>query len=345
MRSIVPGLEVLGDHVEVRHQREEQLAALRLLQVDADAALVEVVAQEGRADLRPSGSIIAGVDAAARLAVHRDARPSPRRHRGGRAAGSRTEAPASARPRARARRRAACRTPARLGSPRRRVARLDTVRGAAVSTPGDRASAPRTLRPSHARNHQRCAATCRTGGSTAAEIAKTFGIGRRQGHPVGRVLRRGHHHDGRRGRPARAGGRRRTAPSPARCGSPPPTRPTSTRRTPPRSTPRSASTPTCPRSTSAARCAPASARCAPRSTATARVSSVAVRPAQRAARRAPTSRRAATARPRSSSDDDADGPVIAEYLGAAQRHRGVHRPLARRRATDRSRRGRSGSAR
>ena len=46
---------VLGDHVEVGREIEHQLPAARVLQVDADAALVEVVAQEGGADPAPFG--------------------------------------------------------------------------------------------------------------------------------------------------------------------------------------------------------------------------------------------------------------------------------------------------
>ena len=42
-------LEVLADHVEASGQLDEQLAAPRVLQVDSDRCLVEVVAQEGRA--------------------------------------------------------------------------------------------------------------------------------------------------------------------------------------------------------------------------------------------------------------------------------------------------------
>ena len=88
---------------------------------------------------------------------------------------------------------------------------------------------------------------------------------RRQGHPHGRLLRRGHHHDGRRGGPrARCGRCRRRRTPDALSGSPPPTRPTSTRPTRPRSTPRCGSTATSWPSTSAAPCARASARCAPR---------------------------------------------------------------------------------
>src|SRR5207253_11466889 len=44
-----PGLEVLGDHVEPEHEVEEELPSDIAAQVEGDAALAEVVAQEGRA--------------------------------------------------------------------------------------------------------------------------------------------------------------------------------------------------------------------------------------------------------------------------------------------------------
>ena len=65
---------------------------------------------------------------------------------------------------------------------------------------------------------------------------------RREGHPGGRLLRRGHHLDGRRGGPRGAGRAGRARPTSASSASPPPHPPTSTRPTPPPSTPRSAST-------------------------------------------------------------------------------------------------------
>ena len=115
-----------------------------------------------------------------------------------------------------------------------------------------------------------------------------------------------------RGSPA---GRRRRARRRVRSGSRPRTRPISTRTTRRPSMRHSASTPRWARPISAVHCGPASARCAPRSTATA--ASSRSRPTYAAAcRRVPTSRRAATARPRSSSDPMPHGPVIAEYLGA-----------------------------
>src|SRR5438270_7517647 len=45
-----PGLEVLGHHVELGCQLQEQLAPALALQVDADAAFAQVVAEEGGAD-------------------------------------------------------------------------------------------------------------------------------------------------------------------------------------------------------------------------------------------------------------------------------------------------------
>ena len=105
------GLEVLGDHVEVRRRARGTARGPRATSGRCRrCACRSCCAGRSRRPCGPAGSSIAGVDAAARLAVHRDARPSRRRRRAGRAAASRTAAPASARPRARARRRAACRT-------------------------------------------------------------------------------------------------------------------------------------------------------------------------------------------------------------------------------------------
>ena len=50
-------LEVLGEHVVVRGQGQNEFLALRVLQIHRDAALVEVVAQEGR-----PGPLSVGVD-------------------------------------------------------------------------------------------------------------------------------------------------------------------------------------------------------------------------------------------------------------------------------------------
>ena len=71
MRSIVPGLKFSATTSKCGDQREEQLAALGRLQVDADAALVEVVAQVGRADLAALRVDHRGRRRPARLAVHR----------------------------------------------------------------------------------------------------------------------------------------------------------------------------------------------------------------------------------------------------------------------------------
>ena len=178
MRSIVPGLKFSATTSKLRHEREEQLAALGRLQVDADAALVEVVAQVGRADLaarrdRPSPASTPGPTRRAS-----GARPSRPRRRGGRASGSRTAAPASARPRARARRRAACRNAARRRSPCRRVARRDTVRAACSRPlplgdprPGRRVHSPPCEESSAPRGYVPFRRLDR------ADIAKTFGSG------------------------------------------------------------------------------------------------------------------------------------------------------------------------
>ena len=65
------GLEVLGEHVEVRHEPPQQRRARGQLQVDPDAALAEVVAQIGRANLPAVAVDDLWPRAAPRLAVHR----------------------------------------------------------------------------------------------------------------------------------------------------------------------------------------------------------------------------------------------------------------------------------
>ena len=83
-----PGPEVLGHDVEARGQREHQVAAAGVLQVDDDGALVEVVAQEGGAD-RPSVGVGHGrqggtpeVAGPGRLDLH-DLGPQPAEQLGG----------------------------------------------------------------------------------------------------------------------------------------------------------------------------------------------------------------------------------------------------------------------
>ena len=49
------GAEVLGHDVEARRQTQHQVVPLRLLEVDHDGALGEVVAHEGRADAAALG--------------------------------------------------------------------------------------------------------------------------------------------------------------------------------------------------------------------------------------------------------------------------------------------------
>ena len=77
-----PGPEVLGDHVEARGHVEHELAPRGVLEVDADAALAEVVAQEGGAHRAPVGIGYRRLRGCG-PALHRAAPPSPRRHRGG----------------------------------------------------------------------------------------------------------------------------------------------------------------------------------------------------------------------------------------------------------------------
>ena len=62
------GAEVLGHHVEARRQAQHEVAPGRLLEVDDDRALREVVAQEGRADAAPVGVGHGGHGAAAEVA-------------------------------------------------------------------------------------------------------------------------------------------------------------------------------------------------------------------------------------------------------------------------------------
>ncbi len=126
MRSMVPGLKFSATTSKFGHEREEQLAALGRLQVDADAALVEVVAQVGGADVAALGVDHRRASTPVPTRRAPGARPSPRRRRGGRAAAWRTAAPASARRRARARRRAACRTAPHPRSRRRPAASRHT---------------------------------------------------------------------------------------------------------------------------------------------------------------------------------------------------------------------------
>jgi hypothetical protein len=63
------GLGVLGHHVELRGEVEDELATLGSLEVDADRALVEVVAQEGRTHRAPLGVGHGRQRAAARVAA------------------------------------------------------------------------------------------------------------------------------------------------------------------------------------------------------------------------------------------------------------------------------------
>ncbi len=132
-----PGAEVLRDDVVVRRERQEQLPPLGLLEVDADAALVEGVPQEGRTDAPPPRVGDRRQGAPAGLSLESGARPSPRRPRAGRAAASRTGVPASARRRGCVPHRAACRTarplrsrPPRASSAHRTARRRDGARPA-----------------------------------------------------------------------------------------------------------------------------------------------------------------------------------------------------------------------
>ena len=207
---MVPGLKFSAMTSKCGHEREEELAALRRLQVDADAALAEVVAQVGRADLAALGVEHRRRRRPPRLAVLRvldlhDVGAEP-----GRAAGSRTGAPASVRPRAPARRRAACRTPARLV---RHVAELhgDTVRG--VLAPLSRwARAARSHLDSRVmRGIISAAGYVPFRRLDRAEIAKTFGSGGGKGTRSVASYDEDTTTHGRRGRPPGRAGRRPTA--------------------------------------------------------------------------------------------------------------------------------------
>ncbi len=136
------GLEVLGEHVEVRRQAQHEVAAGGGLEVDGDAALAEVVAQERGADraavgighprLRRRGPTrrVGGLDL-----HHVGAEPREQLR-------ARTAAPASARARARARRRAACRS-----APRRRWRCLRPSRRRAYPCLNSGPAAPVAARP------------------------------------------------------------------------------------------------------------------------------------------------------------------------------------------------------
>ena len=62
-------LEVLGDDVELRRQIEDELLALRGLEIDADRLLVEVVPKIGRADRSTLGIEDRGLRTAAQIAT------------------------------------------------------------------------------------------------------------------------------------------------------------------------------------------------------------------------------------------------------------------------------------
>ena len=63
-----PGPEVLGHDVEARREAQDQVPARRLLEVDHDRALGEVVAHERRADAAALGVDHGGHGAAAEIA-------------------------------------------------------------------------------------------------------------------------------------------------------------------------------------------------------------------------------------------------------------------------------------
>ena len=116
------GFEVLGDHVELFGEREEEVAVLLVLSGrDRRCACRSCCAGTWR---RPCGLPGRASRASRRGPIRRarGVRPSPRRRQAGRGAASRTAAPASARPPARAPRRAACRTRPHLRWQCRRVA-------------------------------------------------------------------------------------------------------------------------------------------------------------------------------------------------------------------------------
>ena len=237
-----------------RSTRSRPAGALRSMQM---LRLPRLLRRNVAPDAAPVGVGHRGLRAAAEVAARAGSRPSPRRPRGGRAAGWRRGGPASARGRGCGRRRAASRRP-----PRRRWRRLrgawadgrpkcDDPSDLAVASAHDvprhrrrgRVPAPPAARPQH---HRR-------GGRQRG----------RQGHPHRRRLRRGHHHDGRGGGPGRAAPARRASPR-TRSGSPPWRPPTPTRPTPPPSTPPCGSAPTSAPSTPTARCARRWARSTPR---------------------------------------------------------------------------------
>ena len=215
---------------------QHEVAAGRRLEVDGDRPLAEVVAQEGGADAAALRVEHRRLRAAPEVAALAGSRPSRRRRRGGRAAGWRRGAPASARGPARARRRAASRP-----RPRRRWRRL---RGAWTDGTRECDDPSDSLVPlPHGRTGDRRRRRVRPAPAARPQHHRRGGRRRRrQGHPLGRGLRRGHHHDGRRGRPGRAPSAPDVEPR-RRSGSPPPRPPTPTRPTPPPSTPPCASGP------------------------------------------------------------------------------------------------------
>ena len=292
-----------------------------------DAALAEVVAQVGRADLaalrdRSSPATTPGPTRRAR-----GARPSPRRRRAGPAAASRTAAPASVRPRARARRRAVCRTPrAPVVGHVARVARRHCTGG----------SRPALRWAPDARAHLDSAACGESSArrATSRSAASTAARSPRPSAPAA----------------ARAPGR-----SPPTTRTPPPWR-VEAARLARRSAPDGTALDALWFSTanpayldknnaSAIHAALRLDTAGGRARLRRRAALGRRRAAHRARRqrlacswspptsatacpRAPTSRRAATARPRSSSATTPTARSIAEYLGARERHRGVHRALA-----------------
>ena len=248
------------------------------------------------------------------LAVRPGARPSRRRRRGGRAAGCRTAAPASARPRARARRRAACRSAAR----RRWRSSPSSHRASHCCQSARRRCrfyCRHRLRPCEGSSAP--PATCRTGGSTAAEIS-----GVRSGAAAGRARASVASYDedtttmgveaARLALRSRADG---AEPDALWFATVDPAYLDKTNATAIHAALRLDAD--VPRSTSAARSAPASARCAPRSTAAGPMLVVTadlrdgLPDERRRGRRRRRRRRGARRRRRRRR------PVIAEYLGAA----------------------------
>ena len=256
--------------------------------------------------MRPSGSSIAGVDAAARLAVHRvldlhdlGAEPGEqlrrvrqRLHLLGREDAHAVERLAVLR----ARRRWRC----------LRAAPGVTVR-AAPSGPTPRTRASGRCRARHVRL-QPCEGSSVAGGLRARTGASTAPRSRRpSGQGGGKGTRSVASYDEDTTtmgvEAARLALRRRPTARARRAAGSPPRIPAYARQDQRhrRSTPRCGSTPTCRRSTSAARCARPSARSRSRSTGSGAALVVAVRHAHRPARQRRRSRRAATPRPRSSS--------------------------------------------